>query len=115
MKNGYKIITQFLYLGLYVDDFYYFSASREVEQQFEKDWGGMDMEFNGPVTFLGIKFITDIDNNGDVSIQLTQEAFIESLMASAVLDCDGVNEPKTSYRVGYPVNEIPLVNANYVR
>jgi hypothetical protein len=29
-----------LYLGLYVDDFYYFSASKAVEQKFEKDFGG---------------------------------------------------------------------------
>jgi hypothetical protein len=98
-----------LYLGLYVDDFYYFSASRKVEQKFEKDFGGkMDMDFNGPVTyFLGIKFITNTDENGDVSIQLTQEAFIESLVASAGLDGDGINEPKTPYRVGYPVDKIP--------
>jgi hypothetical protein len=67
------------------------------------------MEFNGPVTyFLGIKFITNTDENGDISIQLTQEAFIESLLvASAGLDGDGVNESKTPYRVGYPVNKIP--------
>jgi hypothetical protein len=28
-----------IYLGLYVDDFFYFSESREVEEKFEKDFG----------------------------------------------------------------------------
>jgi deoxyuridine 5'-triphosphate nucleotidohydrolase len=98
-----------IYLGLYVDDFFYFSASRKVEQKFEKDFGKqIDMEFNGPVTyFLGIKFTTSRDENGDVSIQMSQEAFVDSLVQSANLDGDGVTEPRTPYRIGYPVDKIP--------
>lgn len=99
-----------LYLGLYVDDFIYFSSSRDVEKKFEKDFSSkMDMDLNGPVTyFLGIKFTTQTDENGDVSIQLSQEAFIESLVQSTGLDGDGVTEPKTPYRIGYPVDKIKI-------
>jgi hypothetical protein len=97
-------------LGLYVDDFFYFSASSEVEKKFEKEFGAkIDMEFNGPVTyFLGIKFITETHEDGNVSIQMSQEAFIDTLVQSAGLDGDGVTEPKTPYRVGYPVDKIPI-------
>jgi hypothetical protein len=97
-----------IYLGLYVDDFIYFSSSQKVEQQFEKDFGNkIDMEFNGPVTyFLGIKFTTKKDANGNVTIQLSQEAFVDSLVQSAGLDGNGVTEPRTLYQIGYPVDKI---------
>jgi hypothetical protein len=97
-----------IYLGLYVDDFFYFSQSQDVEKKFEKDFGSkIDMEFNGPVSyFLGIKFTVNQEADGYVSIQMSQEAFIDSLVQSAGLDSDGVTEPKTPYRIGYPVDKI---------
>ena len=47
-----------VYLGLYVDDFIYFSKSEAAEKKFEKLFGNkIDTEFNGPIQwFLGIKF-----------------------------------------------------------
>ena len=47
-----------LYLGLYVDDFVYFSESDEVEQEFQRRLGAkVTTDFMGPVThFLGHKF-----------------------------------------------------------
>jgi hypothetical protein len=97
-----------IYLGLYVNDFFYFSTSREVEQKFDKDFGQqIDMEFNGPIRyFLGIKFTTKTDENGEVTIQMSQEAFMDSLVQSSGLDGDGVTKPKTPYRIGYPVDKI---------
>jgi hypothetical protein len=97
-----------IYLGLYVDDFFYFSASKAIETKFEKDFGTkIDMEFNGPVTyFLGIKFNTSKDAQGNVNIQMSQEAFIDSLVQSAGLDGDRVTEPRTLYRTGYPADKI---------
>jgi hypothetical protein len=65
------------------------------------------MEFNGLVTyFLGIKFTTKAHDSGDVSIQLSQEAFIDSLVLASGLNSDGVTEPHTPYCIGYPVNKI---------
>jgi deoxyuridine 5'-triphosphate nucleotidohydrolase len=97
-----------LYLGLYVDDFFYFSSSKDVENKFENDFGKkIDMEFNGPVTyFLGIKFTTKTHESGDVSIKMSQEAFVEALTSASGLQGDGVTEPRTPYRIGYPVDKI---------
>jgi hypothetical protein len=97
-----------IYLGLYVDDFFYFSSSREVEKKFEKDFDKkIDMEFNGPVAyFLGIKFTTKQEENGKVTIQMSQEVFIGSLVQSSGLDGDDVTEPKMPYQIGYPVDKI---------
>ena len=98
-----------LYLGLYVDDFIYFSESDAVEDKFQKDFGAkLDTEFNGTIGyFLGINFTHEVFPTGDVSIMLSQEAFIDNLSHMANLDDDKVSEPKTPYRSGYPVDTIP--------
>jgi deoxyuridine 5'-triphosphate nucleotidohydrolase len=98
-----------IYLGLYVDDFIYYSQSDEVEKQFEADFQSkLDMELSGQVShFLGINFKTKKHQDGHVSILLSQEAFIETLTTLAGLDGDGVNEPRTPYRSGFPVDKIP--------
>ena len=97
-----------IYLGLYVDDFIYFSESAQVEKKFEKDFlATMSMDFNGPIDyFLGIKFTPKRHKDGHVSIHLTQEAFVESLVQSIGLDGNAVSEPKTPYRSGLPVDSI---------
>jgi hypothetical protein len=46
----------------------------------------INIGFNGPVTyFLGIKFTTKVHKSGDISIQLSQVAFINSLVLVQVL------------------------------
>ena len=59
-----------LYIGLYVDDFLYFSESTAVEKIFESKFGNLiKTSFNGPVThFLGITFSTTTDSNGNITI-----------------------------------------------
>jgi hypothetical protein len=98
-----------LYLGLYVDDFIYFSQSSQVENKFEKDFGAkLNTDFNGKIGyFLGINFTHHKYDTGDVSIQLSQEAFIDQLCTIAQLDNPAVTTPKTPYRSGLPVDSIP--------
>ena len=98
-----------LYLGLYVDDFIYFSKSREVEQKFEQSFQSkLGMELSGDISyFLGIKFTPKRHDKNHVSIKLSQEAFIDTLVELANLDGDGVNEPKSPYRNGLPIDKIP--------
>lgn len=99
-----------LYLGLYVDDFCYFSASPEVEKKFEQLFSSkIDMTLDGPLQyFLGIKFTNKRYADGHVSIKLSQEAFTETLIASEKLDDDAVNTPHTPYRSGYPIDKIHI-------
>jgi hypothetical protein len=92
-----------LYLGLYVDDFIYYSTSDKVEKKFEKDFQSkLDMDLNGRVShFLGINFKTKEPKDGHVSILLSQIAFVDTpLTTLSGLDGDGISEPKTPYCSG---------------
>jgi deoxyuridine 5'-triphosphate nucleotidohydrolase len=97
-----------LYLGLYVDDFIYFSESSKVEKHFEEKFGSaISTDFNGQIGyFLGINFTCQKHEDSSVSIHLGQEAFIENLCQIAGLDNDHVNPVKTPYRSGCPVDSI---------
>ena len=99
-----------IYLGLYVDDFVYFSTSNAVEQEFEKLFSSkIEMTLNGPVThFLGIKFSTIHHDDGNITTKLSQEAFVDTLQTQAGLDEEAVSEPLTPYRSGCPIDTIPL-------
>jgi hypothetical protein len=102
-----------IYLGLYVDDIYYFSESREVESKFETDISKeIDIEFNGQVGyFLGINFECKRHNNNAVSILMNQESFIDNLVEMAELTTS-TDHPPTPYRSGYPIDKIPTVEAS---
>jgi hypothetical protein len=99
-----------IYLGLYVDDFFYFSKSDKVEKLFEERFGNkIDTDFNGQVGyFLGINFTCTKHDDGNVSIHLGQEAFIENLCQIASLDSERVIPVNTPYRSGCPVDTIPI-------
>ena len=96
-----------IYLGLYVDDFIYFSEGKQVEQEFEDDFGSqITIDFNGPITyFLGINFTTHCNKNGDVCITLTQTSFINHLAIVAGLG-QYSTEPKSPCRSRLPVDSI---------
>ena len=98
-----------LYLGLYVDDFYYFSKSPEVETLFESKFGSeISITFNGPVSyFLGITFTHTKSPSGKVKIHLSQEAFIDHLLEMTNLQSPTVVTARTPYRNGFPVDAIP--------
>eukprot|EP00558_Chaetoceros_sp_UNC1202_P009040 CAMPEP_0197232302 /NCGR_PEP_ID=MMETSP1429-20130617/152_1 /TAXON_ID=49237 /ORGANISM="Chaetoceros sp., Strain UNC1202" /LENGTH=1842 /DNA_ID=CAMNT_0042690279 /DNA_START=1 /DNA_END=5529 /DNA_ORIENTATION=- len=97
-----------LYLGLYVDDFIYFSKSPEVEKHFETEFGDKtSVDFMGPAThFLGIKIQHKKDQDGHVEIRLSQEAFAEQLIQSTGLDGPEVSSKPTPYRSGHPVDAV---------
>jgi hypothetical protein len=97
-----------IYIRLYVDDLIYFSQSDKVLTKFKKDFGDkLDTMFSGDIDyFLGIKFDCKKNKNGDVSIMMSQEAFIESLCESVNLNGPTSNL-STPYRSGYPVDSIP--------
>jgi hypothetical protein len=98
-----------LYLGLYVDDFIYFSESSAVEKKFEQAFGAaISTDFNGQIGyFLGINFSCTKHGDGNVTIHMGQEAFVENLCQIANLDDPHVNAVSTPYRSGCPVDTIP--------
>ena len=100
-----------LYLGLYVDDFIYFSSSPKVEAHFEKQFGkAFKVDFTPEIQhFLGVKFTNVTHLDGNVDIYMTQEADILNLIKKVGLDKADSLTAKTPYRSGYPVDTIPHI------
>ena len=99
-----------LYIGVYVDDFVYFSTSTKVEAEFESKLQTLtDVDFLGNVQhFLGIKFAwTRMDDT--LTAHLSQSAFIDNLSREAGFDPLCTKSPKTPYRSGLPIDSIPDV------
>jgi deoxyuridine 5'-triphosphate nucleotidohydrolase len=103
-----------IYVGIYVDDFIYFSPDPEVEKAFETmlpSKTNLQVEFNGPVHhFLGIKFAHDISDEGHVTIHMSQEADIHQLLQDNNLHTPTTLTKPTPYRSGHPVDTIPNIN-----
>jgi hypothetical protein len=101
-----------IYLGLYVDDFIYFSKSKSVESKFETEFAShVPVKFTPEVDyFLGIKFTNKKHSNGDVEIKISQTAYIDATVKQFGLDKAAVITPKTPYRSGYPVDAIPNID-----
>ena len=99
-----------LYLGLYVDDFIFFSQSSKVEEQFMKSFAShvSKVTFNDEIDFfLGIKFDCCRQNNGHVTIHMSQQAFIENLLYNNNMHTDDINTVQSPYRSGLPIDSIP--------
>ena len=101
-----------LYLGLFVDDFIYFSSSPKVESKFEHLFSQKyTVEFNSKVKhFLGIKFTNVKHSDGHVDIYMNQPKDISDLIKKAGLDKPQTLTSPTPYRSGYPVDSIPDVD-----
>jgi len=97
-----------LYLGLYVDDFVYFSQSQKVEQHFETLLKSKtNVDFMGQVShFLGIRFQWRTKDD-HVHVHLSQEAFTENLVSQAGLNQISTKTNTTPYRSGCPVDALP--------
>jgi hypothetical protein len=69
-----------IYMGIYDDDIIYFSPSDTVEHEFEKQLYSIgEFDFMGQVShFLGIEFTWHHHSDGHVSVNLTQQSFIEN-------------------------------------
>ena len=99
-----------LFLGLYVDDFVYFSKSTEVELEFQRQLESKtNVDFMGPVThFLGHKFQWQsytVDNDKHLRLHLSQTAYADHLVDIARLS-QSSKPVITSYRSGNLVDSI---------
>ena len=97
-----------LYLGVYIDDFIYFSTDKTVEKAFETKLSALtDVDFIGDVShFLGIKF-TWTNSPSSLSVHLSQGLFVENLAYNMGLDPDSKSAPKAPYCSGLPIDSIP--------
>ena len=98
-----------IYLGLYVDDFIYFSQDKEVEEHFEKVLKSKtNVDFMGQVThFLGIRYQWRQTNDDHLHVHLSQEAFSDNLVAQAHLQTLSATTNPSPYRSGCPVDSLP--------
>ena len=96
-------------MGLFVDDFLYFSKSTQVEQKFENDFGTkFKVEFQQEFShFLGTKFTNVKHTDGHVDIYMNQPTEIADLIKKASLHQPQTNISRTPYRSGFPVDSIP--------
>eukprot|EP00557_Chaetoceros_sp_GSL56_P002018 CAMPEP_0176495642 /NCGR_PEP_ID=MMETSP0200_2-20121128/10769_1 /TAXON_ID=947934 /ORGANISM="Chaetoceros sp., Strain GSL56" /LENGTH=849 /DNA_ID=CAMNT_0017893541 /DNA_START=929 /DNA_END=3474 /DNA_ORIENTATION=+ len=104
-----------IYVGMYVDDFLYFSSDPLVEQTFEKlipSKTSLQLEFNGPLHhFLGVEFTHSYTPDGHLSLHMSQEADIHQLLQDNNLHTATAIIKPTPYRSGHhPVDSIPNVH-----
>jgi hypothetical protein len=96
-----------IYLGLYVDDFKYFSTSDETERLFERLLAKKSkVDFMREVSwFLGCKYKWENLPDGRLTVSITQTAKAEDLIEThGLIDCNPVKSP---YRSGYTIDGIP--------
>ena len=96
-----------IYVGLYVDDFKYWSTSDETEKLFEKRMQATcKVDFMGAVSwFLGSKYEWSYLTDGRLSVSITQTAKTEALLeAHGMADC---NPAPTPYKSGIHVDRLP--------
>jgi len=105
-----------LILGLYVDDFVYFSTDDDVEKEFEERLKKLtSVDFMGTVShFLGIRFQWR-ETDTDLHVHMSQQAFAEHLIAQAGLHTDSTTSNPTPYRSGFPIDKVPHVEMSKER
>jgi hypothetical protein len=97
----------FTYLGLYVDDFKFFSVSDEAEQLFEQLLSAKcKVDFMGEVSwFLGCKYEWENMLDGRLTVSVTQTAKSEELISDhGMSECNPVASP---YRSGTVIDRVP--------
>jgi hypothetical protein len=95
-----------IYLGLYVDDFKYFSESNETERLFESLLAAKcKVDFMGEVSwFLGCKYEWENLPDGRLTVSITQSAKTEDLIEThGMAECNPVLSP---YRSGCTIDSI---------
>jgi hypothetical protein len=99
-----------LYLGLYVDDFCYFSPSESCEKAFENKLKSItSVDFMGNIShFLGLKFDWTTHKDGNIDVHISQTAFAEQLIEANNLS--EANPTQTPYRSGHPVDSVAQNN-----
>jgi len=98
-----------IYVGIYVDDIIYFSCSDKVEKKLEELLSSIgSVDFMGQVThFLGIEFTWNHDSEGNVSVNLTQQSFVEMLLENLGIISENHSTFTTPYQSGISIDTIP--------
>ncbi len=98
-----------IYIGVYVDDLIYFSTSDTVERKFEELFGQLvSADFMGQVShFLGIEFSWLYHPDGELTVNLTQQSFAETLIDSFGFGSLNTSTYLSPYRSGCPIDSIP--------
>ena len=98
-----------IFVGIYVDDIIYFSASDSVEKVFEEKLSSIGtVDFMGQVSlFFGTEFSWIHHADGHVTVSLTQQSFVETLIESL-----GIQSTHTAYFItpfcsGNVIDSIP--------
>jgi hypothetical protein len=97
-----------IYVGIYVDDIIYFSVSDDVEKQFESKLSTIgSVDFMGQVSlFLGTKFTWVHHEDGHLTVTLTQQSFIETLMDSLGISTSQLSTFTTPYKSGQSIDSV---------
>jgi hypothetical protein len=97
-----------IYVGIYIDDIIYFSANDTVEcivEELLSTIGSVD--FMGQVSlFLGTEFTWVHHDDGHITISLTQQLFIETLLDSLHMSSDHISTLTMPYWSGLPIDSI---------
>ena len=101
-----------IYIGIYVDDIIYFSSSDRVEKEFENRLSSIgEIDFMGQVShFLGIEFTWCHHVDGNISVNLTQQSFVENLLDSFGYSYNTTSTFTSPYRSGVSIDSIPNVD-----
>jgi hypothetical protein len=100
-----------LTLGLYVDDFIYFSKDPAVERQFKQLLVDLiTVEFMGTVDWFLGTHLQWLYSNNTVSIHLNQTGFAAHLVESNNVHSRHITPDATWYRSGLPIDAIPNSN-----
>ena len=98
-----------LYVGIYVDDFVFYSADPAEEDRFRAALADrITVEFMGDVDyFLGTAFTWRRHASGHLSVHLCQSAFAEYTAHRFGVDKMNQTPNMTPYCSGYPIDAIP--------
>eukprot|EP00804_Cyclotella_cryptica_P030273 CCRYP_019237-RA/>CCRYP_019237-RA protein AED:0.06 eAED:0.03 QI:0/0/0/1/0/0/3/0/1322 len=102
-----------IHIGLYVDDFVYYSEDADEEKRFRHMLASkIKVDFMGDVDyFLGAAFTWRRHVNGDLSAFLSQTAFTEYMAHRFAVDNMNPVPNMTPYRSGLPIDSIPPPDA----
>jgi len=97
-----------IYVGIYVNDIIYFSASDLVERTFEEKLSSIgSVDFMGQVSlFLGIEFTWITHSDGNLTVHLTHQSFSETLIESLGLEHVCVSTYLSPYCSGLPIDSV---------
>ena len=101
-----------IHVGLYVDDFVFYSACDAEQQRFQRILASkIKVDFMGDVDYLlGTAFTWKRHTNGELSAFLSQTAFTEYMAHRFAVDTMTPVPNMTPYRSGLPIDAIPPPN-----